>query len=66
MEKTINRLPDEISKKYDVLPGKPLIFVHPVFGRVDLTKATRKQADALVKRGLTTLVPKASKKEKST
>jgi hypothetical protein len=64
MEKQLTRLPDEISKKYDVLPGKPLKFVHPEFGYIDLTKATKKQADALVKRGLKTLVPKPSKKEK--
>lgn len=64
MEKTVNKLPDEVGEKYRVLKGRPFVFVHPVAGRVDLTKANVKLVERLIDLGVKHIVPVKYKKEK--
>ncbi len=36
MENTVNKLPDEVGKKYRVIKGSSMHFIHPDFGEVNL------------------------------
>lgn len=61
MEKTVNKLPDEVAKKYEVLPGRPYKFSYRNFGRVDLNDSTLQQVEALIKGGVQHIVKKQAK-----
>ena len=57
MEKAVNKLPDEVGKKYKVLKGQPFKFAHARFGHIDLNKSTVKQVENLIKGGVKHIVP---------
>ncbi len=61
MEKTVNKLPDEVAKKYEVLKGRPFKFSYRNFGRIDLNNTTLKQVEALIKHGVQHIVRKQAK-----
>ena len=66
MEKTVNKLPDEVGKKYRVIKGSSLHFIHPHFGEVNLREIktlsrARQLADAGV--GLEEIKPKKTMKD---
>lgn len=57
MEKRVNKLPEEVGKKYKVLKGRPYKFVHPRAGTIDLNTSTVKQVEELIKLGVKHIVP---------
>lgn len=62
MDKTTNKLPDEVGKKYKVLPGRPFKFVHGRFGKIDLNTSSLGQVEKLVEAGVKHIVPVEKKK----
>lgn len=62
MDRTVNKLPDEVGKKYQVLKGRPFKFVHRKFGLIDLNTASLAQVESLVKAGVSHIVPVDAKK----
>ena len=56
MEKTVNKLPEEVAKKYKVPKGQPYKFGHRKFGIIDLNNCTVDQVERLVKSGVNHIV----------
>lgn len=63
MEKANHKLPEEVAKKYQVLKGRPFLFVHRKLGVIDLNTASMEQVDRLVKAGVQHIVPRTSEKK---